>query len=76
MHIFQSIERQAAIGVWIGALVAMAGIGALSGVPITVGAATLWLAACIVPPAVTLMVWHGAPPPTVAEILYTVDQRN
>ena len=67
---FESIERHTAIGVWIAALVAIAGVGALSGVSITVGASMLWLVACVVPPAVTLMVWRGAPPPTVAEILH------
>jgi hypothetical protein len=73
---FESIERQTAIAVWLAALVTIAGIGALSGVSITVGASMLWLAACVVPPAVTLMVWRGAPPPTVAEILHSVDRRD
>jgi hypothetical protein len=72
---FQSIRRHTAVGVWIAALVAIAGVGALSGVSITVGASLLWLVACVVPPAVTLMVWNGAPPPTVAEILHSVDRR-
>ena len=36
-------------------------------------AGTLWLAACVVPPAVMLAVWRGAPPLTVAEVLYAVD---
>jgi hypothetical protein len=72
---FQSLERQTAIGLWIAVLAAIAGLGALSGVSITVGASMLWLAACVVPPVVTLMVWRGAPPPTVAEILHAVDRR-
>jgi hypothetical protein len=45
-------------------------------IAVTVGASMLWLAACVVPPAVTLMVWRGAPPPTVAEISYSVDRRD
>jgi hypothetical protein len=73
-HMFESIERHTAIAIWIAALVAIAGVGAWSGVSITVGASMLWLAACVVPPAVTLVVWRGAPPPTVAEILYSVDR--
>ena len=32
--------------------------------------------ACIVPMAVMLVVWRGAPPATVAEILHKVDRRN
>lgn len=73
---FQSIERHTAIGAWVATIVAIAGVGALSGVSITVGASMLWLAACVVPPAVTLIVWNGAPPPTVAEILHAVDRRD
>jgi hypothetical protein len=73
---FQSDERYTVIGVWIAALVAVAVVGALSGISITVGASVLWLAACVVPPAVTLIVWQGAPPPTVAEILHTVHRRD
>jgi hypothetical protein len=73
---FDSIERHTVIAVWVAALVALAGVGALSGLSITVGASMLWLVACAVPPAVTLMVWRGAPPPTVAEILYSIDRRD
>jgi hypothetical protein len=73
---FRSLNRPAIVGVWVSAFVAVAGIAALSGVPITTASTILWVAACIVPPAVMLLVWRGAPPPTVAEILHTVDQRD
>ncbi|MEP7309431.1 MAG: hypothetical protein ABJA98_28330 [Acidobacteriota bacterium] len=73
---FESIERHTAIGAWIAALVAIAVVGALSGVSITMGAGMIWLVACVVPSAVTLAVWRGAPPPTVAEILHTVNRRG
>ncbi|HEY3243920.1 MAG TPA: hypothetical protein VGM03_11270 [Phycisphaerae bacterium] len=43
---------------------------------ITIGISAFWLVACVVPPAVMLMVWRGAPPPTVAEILHAVDRRD
>jgi hypothetical protein len=72
----ESINRRPVIGVWFAVLVAMAGAGALSGVSITIGISALWFVACVVPPAVTLMVWRGAPPPTVAEILHAVDRRD
>jgi len=65
-----------AIGVWLTTLVAVAGIGALAGASITLGNSALWFLAGIVPPAVMLMVWRGAPPATVAEILHTVDRRD
>ena len=64
------------IGVWFAVLVVVAGAGARSGVSITIGISALWFVACVVPPAVMLMVWRGAPPPTVAEILHAVDQRD
>jgi hypothetical protein len=56
--------------------VAVAGAAAVSGVSMTFGLSALWLAACVVPPAVILMVWRGAPPPTMAEILHTVERRD
>jgi hypothetical protein len=34
----------------------------------------LLLVACLVPPAIMLLVWRGAPPPTVAELLHAVDR--
>ena len=72
----RSINRRTVIGVWLAVLVAVAGAGALSGMSITIGTSVLWLFACVVPPAVMLMVWRGAPPPTVAEILHAVDRRD
>ena len=73
---FESLERNTAIAAWIAALVAIAAAGALSGASITLGAGIIWLVACVVPSAVTLAVWRGAPPPTVAEVLHTVDRRR
>lgn len=72
----RALNRPTVIGVWFAVLVAVAGAGALSGVTITIGISTLWFIACVVPPAVMLMVWRGAPPPTVAEILYAVERRD
>ena len=72
----RSINRRTAIAVWFAVLVAAAGAGALSGVSITIGTIALWFIACVVPPAVMLMVWRGAPPPTVAAILHAVDRHD
>ena len=73
---FRSSNFAIAIGVWLTTLVAVAVIGALAGASITLGNSALWFLAGIVPPAVMLMVWRGAPPATVAEILHTVDRRD
>lgn len=64
------------VEIWFAVLAAVAGAGALSGVSITIGISALWFVACVVPPVVMLMVWRGAPPPTVAEILHAVDRRD
>ncbi len=69
-----SRKRGLAIGVWFAALAAVAVGGALGGLSITMGTGALLLAACLVPPAIMLMVWRGAPPQTVAEVLHSVDR--
>ena len=56
-------------GVWLTAVVAIAGFGWGSGVSMTIGTATLVLAVGLVPPAILLKLWGGRPPRTVAEIL-------
>ncbi len=73
---FRSTNLRIAIGAWFALLIAVAAIGALAGASITLENSALWLLAGIVPPAVMLMVWRGAPPATVAEILNTVDRRD
>ena len=72
----RSVNRRIVIGVWLAVLVAVAGAGALSGVSITIGTSALWLFACVVPPAVMLMIRRGAQPPTVAQVLHAVDRRD
>ena len=67
-------NRGAFIGVWFVVIAAVAGAGAVGGVSITMGTRALLLVACLVPPAIMLMVWRGAPPPTVAELLHAVDR--
>jgi len=72
---FTSINRHTVIGAWTAILTAVAGVGALSGMSITMDGTVLWLLACVVPPAVMLMLWHEAPAQTVAEILHPIDRR-
>ena len=73
---FKALNPRTVIAAWAAVLIAIAGTAALAGVPITVSVTALWFAACIVPPAVMLLVWRGAPPPTMAEILHAVDKRD
>ena len=72
----QSLNRFNVIGAWLALAIAAAGVGAISGVAITISVSALWLVACGVPPVVMLMVWRGVPPPTVAEVLYATDRRS
>ena len=61
-------------GMWCAAVVAIAAVCVAGGASTSNGAVELWLAACLVPPAVMLLVWRGAPPVTVAELLHDVNQ--
>jgi multisubunit Na+/H+ antiporter MnhG subunit len=54
-------NRHTIIGVWFAILAVVAGAGAFGGVSITMGTRALLLVACLVPPAIMLMVWRGAP---------------
>ena len=73
---FQSITRGTVVSLWLAALVVLAAVGIFAGVAMTLDNGALWLVACLAPPSVMLMVWRGAPPPTVAEILYAADRKD
>jgi hypothetical protein len=73
---FRSTNKRTIAVAWVAILAAGGGAAALSGVPMANGVGALWFALCVVPPAVMLLVWRGAPPPTISEILYTVDRRD
>ncbi len=62
------------IGVWFAIVAAVAGLGPLSGAPITIGTGVLALVVGLVPPAIMLKLWGGAPPQTVAELLHATDR--
>ena len=72
---FQSITRPIVIGIWFAILLLAAAVAEVVGLPMTAAASSLWVAACVVPPAILLMVWRGAPPQTVAEVLHSVDHQ-
>ena len=72
---FRSTSRRVTIGVWFALLATAAAAGLLSGAPITMGSAAFWFFVCSVPPAIMLMLWRDAPPPTVAEVIYAVDHK-
>jgi hypothetical protein len=69
---FKSLRSRLA-GIWVFSVAVLAASSVVLGLSITSSNALLWLVACVVPPAVMLMVWPSAPPLTVAELLHSVD---
>lgn len=66
------ISRPRLAAAWCAAIVLIAACGAVAGV-LTISRVELLLAICFVPPAVMLLLWRGAPPVTVAEVLHAVN---
>jgi hypothetical protein len=55
------------------AVAILTAFGVVMGLDVTLSSAILLVAMSLVPPAVLLLVWRGAPPFTVAELLHSVD---
>jgi hypothetical protein len=70
----KAVSRARLAGAWCAAVVAIGACGVVAGVAVSISAAAWLLVACLVPPAVMMLVWRGAPLPTVAELLYAVDK--
>ena len=69
----KSVSRVQWAGGWLATIVVMFACSIVLGGPTTANATALWLFACLAPPTVMMLVWRGAPPPTVAEVLYAVN---
>jgi hypothetical protein len=67
------ITRSGLVALWFAAVAV--GLACVAAVGVSVGASTtaLLLALSVVPPAIMLLVWRGAPPQTVGEILYAAN---
>ena len=61
------------IGAWVAGVIVMMAGSVAAGASLTIGTGELWLVAGIVPPAVMWLLGRGAPPLTVAEVLYSVN---
>jgi hypothetical protein len=64
------------ISAWFVMLAATMLTSLIFGAAATFGTWTLLMLIAFIPPAVALVVWRGAPPPTVAEILYSVNRQG
>jgi hypothetical protein len=71
---FQDLSRARAIGAWCTLVVVIGAFGVAAGAAISIGNGGLLLVTCLIPSAVMLLVWRGAPPLTVAELLYDVNK--
>jgi hypothetical protein len=69
----KNVSRAKLVASWFAAIVVLFALSVVMGANISVGATELWLLACFAPPTVMLFVWR-APTPTVAELLYIVNQ--
>ena len=68
-----NISRLRLVGAWCALVLVIAAGGVIVGIPMTLATSGWLLAICLIPPVVLLAVWRGAPPPTVAELLHSVN---
>ena len=69
----KDLSRARLAGAWCAALIVIGAFSVAAGAPVTISAIELWLVTCLVPPMVMLIAWRGAPPRTVAEVLYAAN---
>ncbi len=69
-----NISRLHVVGAWCALVLVIAAISVVAGAGITLSNGGLLLVACLAPPVVMLLVWRGAPPATVAELLHSVNR--
>ena len=69
----KNLSRTQLVGAWVAAVMVLLALSVVAGANLTFSTAQLWLVAGVVPPAILLILWRGAPPATVAEVLHHVD---
>ena len=72
----KGISRTRLVGFWYAAVAVIIAWVVATGVNIGASTAALLLTMCLVPPTIMLLVWRGAPPPTVGELLYSVNNQK
>jgi len=65
-----------AIQIWFVAVALVLVAGIAFGASVTSSTGAMLLALSLVPPAIVMMLWRGAPPPTIAEVLRDADRRD
>jgi hypothetical protein len=69
----KNISRARVVGLWLAAVAVLTAALVTFDPHAAIDLAPLLLTLALGPPAVTLLVWRGAPPPTVAELLHSVN---
>ncbi len=72
----KDISRRTLVGFWFATVALIIAFANAMGVSVAASTMAVLLTLCLVPPGILLFVWRGAPPPTVAEILYAANSRN
>jgi len=68
--------RTVSLVAWLGLLAFVAVVGVLAGARPSPSTVAFLLVTCVAPPIVMMMVWRGAPPPTVAEVIRRAEGRQ
>ena len=68
------LSRGRVIALWFGLVAIATATNLLMGSQATPGTWATLMLLSLAPPAISFAVWTGAPPPTVAEVLYAVRQ--
>jgi hypothetical protein len=69
----KTFSRRWVAWAWCATVVVIGACGLAAGSAVTLSNGALVLVAALMPPAIMLLVWHGAPPQTIAEVLHSVD---
>ena len=73
---FHVLSRSRLVGFWLAAAAVAIASMVVLGLPLTFSTSALLLTLSLMPPAILLLIWRGAPPPTVGEVLYSVHGQN
>lgn len=65
-----TFTRNRLVGCWFAVIAVIIAVVVAMGVNVDVGTTALLLTLSLVPPGIIVMLWRGAPSPTVAEILH------
>jgi len=60
--------------IWVAAVALVAMASVVLGARVTIATAAAVVALCLVPPAILLLLWPGAEPTSIAQVLHDVDR--